>query len=227
MTGVITTLNDLQQQFSNFVDGGVVPSTSDVLYIARMGWFNMGREDIANRWFWSFLRKSDTISITSGNDGPYALPVDLTRPNALKHFETQSGGVDFTDPYETAGNYLTITRNFTTGRYQITLSADPTADDTADIDYYGTPTPMTTGTDLILVDGTAVLFFGLMMHFFSQGNLARMGELRNEYENRVEEISQMEAINAPGAQTSMQNFERAKHLRSEKGFYSGVTRRGA
>lgn len=223
--GAITTLADLHQQFSNFVDGGVVPNTNDVLYTSRTGWFNLGREDLANRWFWSFLKTSDTIDIDSGDAGPYPLPLDLTRPNALRYFKTQTGGVEYTDPYSTGS--LKITRDFTTGGYQVTFAEAPTADDIADIDYYGNPAPMTAGADLILLDGPAVLFFGLYMHFFSQGNLARMGELRNEYENRVEEITRQEAINAPGSFTNMQNYEKARGITNQRQFYGGNTRRSS
>lgn len=227
LIGALTTLNDLHQAFSDYVNEDTVPASTDLLYLRRTRWFNRGREDLAKRYFWKELLKSTTLSITSGNAGPYDLANDFGRPNVLTYFKTRTGEVEFTDPYETSGASLKITRNLTTGLYRVTLDPTPTAADTADYDYYATPTPMASSSDLILVDGDAVLYFALMQHYFARGAaaFAELDRAGQEYENRIQELLRNDAISLPGSLSGSKNYAKAKHLTSEKTFYAGNTRR--
>lgn len=231
LIGTITTLADLQQAFSDYLNEDNVPGESDVLYQRRTRWFNRGREDLAKRYFWKELLKSDTVDISAGDDGPYALPGDFTRPNALKYFKTRNGEVEFTNPYDGNGATLSLTRDLTTGLYQVTLDPRPTEADTADLDYFATPTPMSDSADLVLVDGEVVLFYAMMQHFFSQGAaaFAELDRASQEYENRIQDLLRLDAISLPGQVSNMQGFAQAHglHNGSERSFYGGNTRRGS
>lgn len=221
----IATLENLHQLFSDYLKEDSVPATSDARYGRRTRWFNLGREDLANRFFIRALLTEGSISLTAGSAGPYTLPEGLTRPNALKQFTTDTSGVEYTDPYEPSGATLVLSRNMTTGRYQVTLDPAPTVTETATIWYYANPTLMSASADLVLVDGAAVLFFALQQHFFTQGKLSKMQEASDQYENRIDELLRQDAISVPGSHTNRQGYEAARHQTDHKVFYSGNTRR--
>lgn len=221
----IATLDDLHQNFSDMVGEDSPPGTTDAQYKKRTRWFNKGREDIANRFFFTFLLTTNTLALTATNAGPYTLFADFTRAQNLKQIKGRSSGIDFTDPFEVNKNTLILSRNLTNGYYQVTFTNAPAADDTADVYYYATPTKLATGTDLVLVDGEATLFYALRWHFFLLGQYAKMQEVRDEYENRQAEISRMDGVSIAGGLTSQQNFEQAKHRTDERSFYTSPGRR--
>ena len=86
IVGTLTHLEELQQSFSDYVNEDIVPASTDILYERRLRFFNRGRQDLSGRYFFRDMLASSTIAITSGNDGPYTLPTNLTHPNVLRYF---------------------------------------------------------------------------------------------------------------------------------------------
>ncbi len=191
----------------------------------RLRWFNQSREDLADRYFFRSLFRTNTLAVTANNAGPYTLFDDLTRPQALKILQNSAATVTFTNPYDPSGITITLSRDFSTGKYQVTFSSAFSANDTLNAWYYAALPLLTTGADLVLVDGQATLLSALRKYFFSIGEWDHQDEARDELENRIEELLRLDAISLPGELTSMQSFERAKGYKNEKSFYGGNTRR--
>ncbi len=156
----IETLSDLHQSFSDLLNETALPASNDPLYQSRTRWFNRGHEDLAKRWYFKPLLKSDTIAVVAGTT-TYQLPTDFEKPNGLLVFSVAGIGVVFTNSYDTSSGVLSISRNFTTGGYQVTITPTPSTSDTATIWYFATPPPLTDDGDLVLIDGDAVLYLAL------------------------------------------------------------------
>ncbi len=236
---IITTLNDLHVNFSDYVNETTPPAVTDPLYLTRTRYFNRAREDMAKRWFIPSLATNTTLAITAGV-ASYPMPNDFTRINALRTLQSQDGTTVYTDPFNTItssnsptpmngvqynGTQLQITRNLTTGVFQLTFNPAPSKNDTLTMIYFGNPFPLVNPTDIVLLDGDACLFFALSQYHMTLGNYTDMSEFRQEYENRVTDWIESELINPAGALTDMQGNLQAKHATDQTQFYQGNTRR--
>lgn len=221
----IFQLQDLFANFSDYVNEDTPPSVGTVDYNRRLRFFNRGRDDFAKRFWWpQLLKQGTTINITTGNSGPYALANDMAFFNSLDTFKTDSGGINYTDPFEPNGNSLIVTMNPATGTYQVTLNPPPTQNDTVEPWYYYSPQQMVNATDFIIVDGECVLFFSLIQYFFGLGQFTNMQVAQQELENRIGELLKQHTIMMPGQQKGMMNLQVANHQgTNERGFYSGNT----
>lgn len=223
---VLNDLDSLHANFADFVNESAPPNSSDTRYTSRTRWFNRAREDIAKRWFFKNLLKTDTLEIEAGTP-TYTLLEDFEKPNGLYALASSDGSIVYTSPYDTRV-LVTISRNFTTGRYEVTFTPTPQEDDSAPYWYFATPPPLVDGTDLVLVDGEAVLYYALKQHFFINGPLDKFAESRDEYENIVEEMSKVFEIPPPGALLGMSNsMLRRDGTTNEKHYYQSSRRRSA
>lgn len=220
----LETLEQLHEAFSDFMQEPNPPASTDIRYRRRTRWFNRGREDIAKRHFFKSLLKSATLPVVSGT-ASYTLPEDFGRANGLYVLASSDGSIVYTNPYETR-SLVAIARDHTTGRYQLTFTPTPTGADSAVYWYFATPPPLVNPTDPVLVDGEATLYFALKQHFFTVGPLDKFAESRDEYENIVAELIENNDIPPPGALTGIRNSAMTQRgTTSEKGFYTGNTRR--
>jgi len=217
----IATLSDLHLSFSDYLNEETPPASSDPRYGSRTRLFNRGQEDLAKRYFFKSLLKADTLSLRAGVP-TYALLSDFEKPNGLRYFA--AGEIVYTDPFEKE-HALTITRNFTTGGWQVTLMPPPSTDVVANYSYFATPPRLSAPESPLLVDGDAVLYFALKEYFFQNEQMAKWQVAVSEYENRIEELIRANAIEPPGSLQSTLNYEKT-YLKAgnEKDFYSGVTR---
>jgi len=119
-----STLSECHQSFADYLSEDSTPQTTSVDYLKRTRWFNQTREDIAGNFFLTELLTTKTLSISAG-DPTYDLDQDFTRFNALRSFITSHLNIVYTDPYDTSGGVLSITRNLSTGRYQVTITPTP------------------------------------------------------------------------------------------------------
>jgi hypothetical protein len=222
---VIQTLTDLHQAFADDIDDTVPSPTGSTaaLYAKRTRWFNRVREDMANRWFWKQLLKKDTLSISPASS-IYPFASDFTRTNALYVFYTSDPISVFTNPYGDPEHTITITRDLTTGLYSVSFLIAPSQAGIATYYYFATPPPLVNPGDLVLLDGDAVIYGTLVRHHFAEGNFDEMDTAREEYENRVNELLNMQEIPTPGSLLDIRSFTRGL---DEKQFYSGTTRRNA
>lgn len=222
---VIQTLSDLHQNFSDVLNEESPPATTDSLYKTRTRWFNLGQDDQARRWFLKSLLKSDTFPIVAGT-ASYLMPTDFDKPNGLLVFSSTNGGVIYTDPYARSNSVLSITRDFTTGRYRVTFTPTPGTNDTASFWYFAAPPKMVNASDVCLVDGDALIYYALTKYFFTNRQYLPMNEARTEYENRMNEVLANQEIPAPGSLLSMRNVATLNHVGTkERAFYSGNSRR--
>ncbi len=239
---IINQLQDLHQSFSDYINEDTPPAVTDVLYMRRTRWFNRAREDIAKRWFFPSLANNTTLPITAGL-ATYVMFADFNRPNALRTLQTADGTTVYTDPFNTitstnspvplngiqySGTTLWITRILSganAGLYQLQFNPAPNTTQNLTMIYYATPPLLVNPTDVVLLDGDAVIFFALTAYHMSLGNYTDMAEFRQEYENRVAEIIQNESINTAGSLTGMANYEQARHADNDHDFYSGNTRK--
>lgn len=224
---LVETLADCHQLFSDYVGEDTPPAQTDPEYARRTRWFNAGREDQSGEWFFSFLLKTAVMTITANSTTPVAFPNDFQNIQSLKSFITVNGKINYTDPYEPNGNTLLLSRNFTTGLYQTTFSPTPVVNDTANVQYYGLPSPMVSSGDLVLVDGGLTVTFALMQYHFKNGNWTDYQAIKDEYDKELQENVRMDAINPAGAQTNQTGFEVAQHVKDQRQFYQGNARKNA
>jgi predicted N-acyltransferase len=222
---VVQTLSDCHQLLSDYIGEDNPPSTTDSEYSRRTRWLNNGREDQASAYFFTFLLTSTIVNIIKGSSSPVVLPSDFQSANSLKQFKTVLGKIDYTDPYEPNGNYLIISRDFSTELYQVTLNPVSAVTDTANVFYYSTPPPMVNSTDLVIVDGALAVMYALMQYHFKNENWTQFQQLQQLYDKTMQDNIRLDAINANGAQTQMQNTEIAQHAQDQRQFYSGNTRK--
>lgn len=218
----IETLNDLQAAFADYVGENNPPPQNDNRWSKRTRLFNRGREDFAKRTFLKTLLKRGELEVEGGT-ATYDLPDDFDRPNGL-YYMTDPSGLILTNPYQRQVDFQ-ISRKFDNGKYELTFSEVPQSSGHYPFWYFATPPLMTQNTDPVLIDGDAALYFALKNHFFIDGDLDLYSECRDEYENIVNEQTQILDIPPPGALMGIKNTAMARSgTTSEKRFYSG--RRG-
>lgn len=221
----LQVLSDLHQSFSDYVGEDNPPAQNDPSYARRTRWFNQGREEVVGAWNFSTLLATATLPLTQGSTTPISLPSDFQSPNDVKSFITVNDGINYTDPYEPNNNTMVISRNFTTGLYQVIFSPAPATTDTGILLYYASPPPMVSPTDLVLIDEDLVVTWGLIQYHKTQGNWTDYQAYKDEFDADLQDLIRQDAINVAGMLTSSQNTEIAKHAQDQTTFYQGNVRK--
>lgn len=221
--GVLLTVEEIMGFMASYL-GGAIPATDDVEYDEWLRWIKLGQQDAANRGFWRRLLTPESLVITA-NAVTTDLPDNFHKINGIYILDVD--GVDWSKPDNEDGMKLFVGMDATDGTWHIRyLPQGPTTAKTATLWYFFNPPIVETGTDIVLLDGEMIAFYGIKEYFRKLKQFGSMDDARTEYENRFKELLNLESLPSPQELISWGSYNQHKNLpTNERGFYSGRTGR--
>lgn len=217
---VLQTLGDIMAAMAPYA-GGAIPAETDEQYDNWIRWIQLGQQDMANRGFWRRLLVPEVITITKDVDN-ITLPLSLAKINAIYVLNVQ--GEDWAQPNGDAGQKLYVYMDPDTAEWKCKFLGFTPTETVADAQlwyYYNPPVP-TALEDKVWLDGETIMFYALKEYFRKARQPGSLDDARIEYENRREELLNLEVI--PSQQEIMSWSSYSKLLNqspSERQFYSG------
>lgn len=221
--GVLLTLLDVMTWMSSYA-GGSIPGTSDADFGFWRKWVQLGQQDAANRGFWRRLLTSTSLTIPAST-AVITLPNNYHKVNGIHALFVD--GIDWNENNNTDGIKLFPQVNTTTAAWEVRLITDtlPTTEKTGTLWYFFNPPLPVDETDPIFLDGEMIGFYALKEYFRKARQPGSQDDARNEYENRMSELLNIETLPTPQELASWMGY--ASHLNktsNDNNYYRGGRR---
>lgn len=219
---VLLTLEDVMNWMAPYAGGSVPDETDDPEnYNFWVRAIQLGQQDVANRYFLRRFLIPETITITKDED-EIDLPDGFNKINGIYLLDV--GGINWAGPNNEDGQRLWVYMDPTDATWKCKfIGFTPTETVTDAVLWYFYNPPVPTGLDdPLYVDGEMLGYYALKEYHRKQGEFGSMDDARIEYENRVENFTDLEVLPSPQELISWKNVYLYKNQSpNESQFYQG------
>jgi len=217
----LTTVENVMEFIASYA-GGIVPPTNDDEHTQWILWIALGQQDAANRGFWRRLLTSVDLEIKE-NEATADLPDNFHKINGIYSLTVDE--INWAQPNNTAGVKLFVEIDPDTAAWRVRFYPTPTSDYTGLLWYYFNPPKPVSKNDILYLDGEMIGFYALTEYFRKLKQMGSQDDARIEYQNRFNELLNLEMIPSPQELVSFVSYDAFRNVgRKDTQYYPG--RRG-